>query len=61
MARQTYPYKKTLNKTLIPKTKGETKSLDQTYCITFLTNLGDKISVKGVGFVTPQNLILRIM
>jgi hypothetical protein len=25
-----------------------------------LTNLEDEISVKGVGFVTPQNLVGRI-
>ena len=45
---------KNLNKTLIPKTKGETKILDQTYYIPFLTNLGDEILFKGVGFVIPD-------
>jgi hypothetical protein len=43
-----------LNKTLIPKTKWETKILDQTYYIPFLTNLEDEIIFKGVGFVIPD-------
>jgi hypothetical protein len=46
-----------MNKTLIPKTKWETKILDQTFCIPFLTNLEDEISVKGGGRICKaQNL-----
>jgi hypothetical protein len=61
MARHTYPYKKTLNKTLIPKKNlpFQTKIQDQTYCIPFLTNLEGEISVKGGRICNTQNLILE--
>jgi hypothetical protein len=60
MARHTYPYKKNSKQNFdSKKTKWETKILDQTYCIPFLTNLEDEISVKGVGFVRPKICIRK--
>ena len=48
--------KKTWTKLWFPKPKWETKTLDQTYCIPFLTNLEDEIIFKGVGFVIPKSI-----
>ena len=58
MARHTYPYKKNFKQNFDSKkkkNKWETKILDQTYCIPFLTNLEDEISVKGGRICKAQN------
>jgi hypothetical protein len=50
-----------LNKTLISKTQWETKTLNRTYCIPFLTNLEDEIIFKGVGFVRSKIYIKKLI